>query len=124
MKLRLQGNSVRLRLTQAEVAQFSKTGYVESSVDFGGGARLTYILESASKIDSPQAVFRNGELRVQMPASVGVEWVTSDRVGVSGDQALGEGKQLAILVEKDFQCIHRDQQDPDAFPNPLAQQET
>jgi hypothetical protein len=120
MKLRLQGNSLRLRLNQQEVAQFSKTGYVEESIDFGAGASLTYILESSSKIEIPQAIFRGGQLRVQMPSAAGNEWVTTDRVGVSGEQALAGGKQLEIVIEKDFQCIHRDEPEPDAYPNPLA----
>jgi len=120
MKLRLHGNTLRLRLNQAEVAQFSKTGYVESSVDFGDGAHLTYVLESSSTIDGPRAIYRNGEVRVQMPEAAGREWVTSDRVGVSGEHSIGGGKNLDILIEKDFKCIHRDEPEPDAYPNPLA----
>ena len=120
MKLRLHGNTLRLRLNQAEVSQFSKTGYVESSIDFGGGAHLTYVLESCSTIDSLHAIYRNGEVRVQMPDPAGREWVTTDRVGISGEHAIGGGKQLAILVEKDFKCIHRDEPEPHAYPNPLA----
>ena len=120
MKLRLHGNSVRLRLNQAEVSQFSKTGYVEDSIDFGAGASLSYVLESSSNAEAPQALFRNGQLRIQMPAGVGHDWVTSDRVGVDGEQALPGGKQLSILIEKDFKCVHRDELEPDAYPNPLA----
>jgi hypothetical protein len=32
---------------------------------------------------------------------------------------LDKGKQLAILIEKDFKCVHSDHPDPDAYPNPL-----
>ena len=50
MKLRLHGNSLRLRLNQADVAQFSKTGYLEETVEFGPGASFCYharvVLES------------------------------------------------------------------------------
>ena len=120
MKLRLHGNSVRLRLTQAEVAQFSKTGYVEERIDFGAGASLTYVLESSSKAETLQAHYWNGQVHIQMPVAAGHDWVTTDRVGVAGEQALAGGKQLSILIEKDFQCIHRDEPEPDAYPNPLA----
>jgi len=118
MKLRLNANSLRLRLNQAEVAQFSKTGYVEETVDFGPGARLSYILETSTKISSPQALFQNGELRVRVSCATSMEWAMSDRVGISGEQTLDNGKRLAILIEKDFKCLHGDV-DPDAFPNPL-----
>jgi hypothetical protein len=120
MKLRFDGNSVRLRLSQAEVAQFSKTGYVEETIEFAAGATLTYVLESSSKAEALAAHYWNGHLRIQMPATEGHDWVTTDRVGVAGEQALAGGKQLSILIEKDFKCIHSDKPEPDAYPNPLA----
>jgi hypothetical protein len=119
MKLRLHGNSLRLRLNQGEVAQFSKTGYVEETVEFGPGASLCYVLESCSKITSPQAVFRNGELRIQISCTATKEWVTTDRVGIAGEQAQANGKPLSILIEKDFKCLHGDESNPDAYPNPV-----
>jgi len=120
MKLRLHGNSVRLRLNQAEVAQFSKTGFVEDSVHFGHGECLTYALESLSDLPGPRAAYRGGSLRVQIPSAAATEWSTTDRVGVSGEQPLGNGKHLSILVEKDFQCVHGER-DPKAFQNPLVE---
>jgi hypothetical protein len=120
MKLRLHGNSLRLRLSQADVAQFSKTGYVEETIEFAPGACLSYILESSSKITSPKALFQNGELRVQVSCAMTKEWVTSDRVGISGEQSLANGKALSILIEKDFKCLHSDEGDGDAYPNPMG----
>jgi hypothetical protein len=46
MKLRLQGNSVRLRLTRSEVERLREIGRVEESVDFGAGEVLAYRLQS------------------------------------------------------------------------------
>jgi hypothetical protein len=120
MKLRLHGNSLRLRLNQAEVAQFSKTGYVEETIEFGPGSSFCYILESSSKIAGPKAVFQNGELRVQISCAAAKEWATTDRVGMSGEQSLENGKPLSILIEKDFRCMHGEEADLDAYPNPMA----
>jgi len=120
VKLRISGNSLRLRLNQAEVAQFSKTGFVEDCVEFPHGASFAYALESLSDLTSPRASFQNGWLRVQIPCSDATDWFTTDRVGISGEQPLTNGKQLSILIEKDFQCLHgSDARDPDAYPNPL-----
>jgi|ERR1700730_10741046 len=115
MKLRINGNALRLRLNQAEVAQFSKIGFFEDSIEFSPGVRLTYALESCS-IPSPQAIYRDGSLRIQVPHQAGVEWATTDRTGISG------GDHVSITVEKDFQCLHGDgAHDPKAFPNPLEE---
>ncbi len=119
MKLRIHGNALRLRLNQAEVAQFSKTGFIEEAIEFGGGARLAFSLESLSDLDTPQALYQNGWLRVQIPAARSQEWITSDLVGIGGEQLLSAGKHLSILIEKDFQCVHSPDPDPFAYPNPL-----
>jgi hypothetical protein len=122
MKLRIQGNSLRLRLSQSEVAQFSKTGFVEDSIQFAPGASFAYALESLSSLRSPQALYANGGLRIQVPGPDATDWVRTDRVGISGDQPLESGKRLSILIEKDFQCLHADdERDPDAYPNPLEE---
>jgi Family of unknown function (DUF7009) len=120
MKLRIHGNSLRLRLNQSEVAQFSKTGFIEDSIQFAPGASFAYALESLSSLSAPQALYANGWLRVQVPGAAGTEWACSDRVSISGDQPLESGKRLSILVEKDFQCVHGER-DPHAYPNPLEE---
>jgi hypothetical protein len=122
MKLRIQGNSLRLRLSQQEVSQFSKTGFVEDAVQFAPNSSFSYALESMSSLAAPKAVFCNGWLRIQVPGADATDWVRSDRVGISGDQPLESGKSLSILIEKDFQCLHGgEERDPDAFPNPLEE---
>src|SRR5258707_5764404 len=103
MKLRMYRNSVRLRLNQAEVAQFSKTGYVEETIEFAPGTSLTYVLESSSTIPMPQASYKNGEVRVQIPTGPGMEWATGEGVGVSGEQLLSSDDGLSILIEQEFQ---------------------
>jgi len=107
---------MRLRLNQAEVAQFSKTGFFEDSIEFSPGVRLTYALESCCSVQCLQALYRDGSLRIQVPHQAGFEWATSDRTGISG------GDVLSITIEKDFQCLHGDGPvDSDAYPNPLKE---
>ncbi len=123
MKLRIHGNSLRLRLNQSEVAQFSKTGFVEDGIQFAPGASFAYALESMSSLKAPQALYANGWLRIQVPGADAIDWVRSDRVSISGEQPIESGQRLTILVEKDFQCLHGDEaRDPDAYPNPLEEQ--
>jgi hypothetical protein len=120
VKLRIHGNELRLRLNQAEVAQFSKTGFVEESIEFGPGARLAFSLESLSDLKTPQALYQNGWIRIQIPGARATDWVTTDAVAIAGTHNLGTGKNLSILIEKDFKCLHSPEpQDPNAYPNPL-----
>src|SRR5260370_320588 len=100
MKLRMHGNSLRLRLNRAEVGRLAETGRVEEVVQFGPDVAFRYALETA-EADSPRAIYEDGGFRVLVPAAAAREWTSTERVEISGDQAT-----LSILVEKDFQCLH------------------
>jgi hypothetical protein len=116
MKLRLQGNSIRLRLTRSEVARLLKTGSVAESVDFGGNRALIYRLRSRGDSGPVQAEFSDGGLTVSLGADAAQAWAGSDEVGI-----YGQADALTVSIETDFRCLTRpvgDPQDRDAFPHP------
>lgn len=117
MKIRINGNFVRLRLTQSEVDQFEKTGIVKNHITFGQ-KKLNYELLAIENINDLRAHFDKDCISVQMPATTTHEWATSEIVSIENkDQT-----HLRILVEKDFQCLHVrvGEDESDHFPNPLA----
>ena len=121
MKLRLYENTIRIRMNRTEVAQFAEAGRVEDAVDFGDGSMLSYVVEGSSEAESMRAKLVDSVIRIELPAREAEEWARTDRVGISGEQPVDSSKRLAILIEKDFQCLHNAAEtDPDAFPNPLA----
>jgi len=113
MKLRIQGNTLRLRLNQKEVRTVRDGGHVESSIAFAPGCSLSYLLESSVSAESTSASFDGKVIRVTIPVCQMTEWVGSDQVGIEARSQFGVG----LLIEKDFQCLHRSvDQEPDAFP--------
>jgi hypothetical protein len=117
MKLRIQGNSLRLRLTRKEVAQLHDCGHVESSIEFAPGRRLAYALEGSHHATSVTASFDGRAILVEVPARLMAEWTEGDRVSIESPSEA----DVQLLIEKDFQCLHKPGlQDPDAYPHPLA----
>ena len=117
MKLRIQGNSLRLRVTQKEVAQLHDRNRVESSIEFGLGRTLVYKLEGSLRDTAVTSNFDGQSICVTVPMRVMTEWIESDQVSIEALSQAG----MQLLIEKDFQCLHKsDEQDPDAYPNPLA----
>jgi hypothetical protein len=58
---------------------------------------------------------------VLIPADQANAWGTTDEVGIAEDISLGDLGTLAILIEKDFACLDRsDEDNHDTFPNPNA----
>ena len=120
MKLRIYDDSIRLRLTQSEVAQIARGVTVESVCRFPGGTTLTYalIVADTPAVDARFAVTR---IEVVLPRHDAIEWATGTDVSLRSQQR-DEGF-LDILVEKDFACLEpRDaDDDTDRYPNPQAQ---
>jgi hypothetical protein len=122
MKLRIRGHSIRLRLTQTEVDTLRDAGIVAEHTAFGSGRALTYAVVCADDADTIRAGFEEDRITVSIPRSQVVGWVDSDQVSLEGSQAAAGGEVLALLVEKDFKCLHRPPavDDADTFPHPLA----
>jgi hypothetical protein len=118
VKLRIRGNSIRLRLRQGEVRRLAAEGLVEERTDFGGRNVLIYSLV-ADDVPAMTATFDGGRVVVRVPRGVAARWASGDAVGMEGSQPVGAGS-LKVLVEKDFECLDAPAGEPqdDAFPNP------
>lgn len=118
MKLRIRGNSIRLRLLRSEVAKFSATGIFKESIDFGA-SKLTYILRRSDQTTALSAHFADNEITVLIPAQTAQNWTETELVGLTGEQRISDSETLKILVEKDFVCLDRpdDEDNQDAYPN-------
>ena len=116
MKLRIEGDTIRYRLNRRDVETFSSSGKAEASVHFPGSI-LRYSLESDGKAPAITAEYEPGLIRVRVPARVAAAWAGGDEISMEARH-----EQLHILVEKDFQCLHKgdDARDPNAYPNPAA----
>jgi len=128
MKLRIKGNSIRLRLGRSEVARLATEGILEEFTDFGpGSVRFGYTIHATFQEPSVTARFADGRLVVRVPAIELHMWANGDQVGIEASQRIDDDgyEMLRILVEKDFQCLHGDdgeeETDEDAYPNPQLQ---
>ncbi|MDQ4123525.1 MAG: hypothetical protein M3209_18975 [Acidobacteriota bacterium] len=121
MKLRVRNNSIRLRLTQPEVAAFAATGKVEEAIEFGltDDKKLIYKIEKA-EASSVRAEFEDGVITILVPTAQAENWTSTSEIGIKAEQDLGGEKTLKILIEKDFACLEarEGEEDNDAFPHP------
>jgi hypothetical protein len=123
MKLRLQSNSIRLRLKRGEVDQLAKLGRLEETIIVGStdDDLFVYALESSPDIFATQVSLRKNHLLIQVPRETAARWAGGDDVGIETTLSVGGGRELLVLIEKDFACLDgTDEQNRDTFPNPLA----
>ncbi|WP_349351628.1 hypothetical protein [Flagellimonas sp. MMG031] len=119
MKIRIKGNSIRYRLTKTEVETFCKTGVFKESTEFGTST-FTYVLRAKkTKVDLLEATYIQDTITLYLDDRELSTWAKSDRVGYSSTSVLPSGKQLSLLLEKDFACLDNTTEDQsDNYPNP------
>lgn len=126
MKLRIHGNSIRLRLTRSEVERFAHNGRIESALDFGAipARQLSYGLLVSPRPECMAVEYCSDHITISVSPAVAQDWTTTDRIAISDRQLLGNGAHLDILVEKEFRRMRDTQPDPDLYPNPLQSKKT
>jgi hypothetical protein len=122
MKLRIKGNSIRLRLLQSEVKRLESTGTISEETRFGirTDQTLKYSIAVTDGVDELSTEFSDNQILVMLPETMAVAWCRGDEVGLEKTIEIDGETQLHVLVEKDLECIGRpdDPDRADAFPHP------
>lgn len=119
MKLRILGNSIRLRLTQTEVRKLGEGQTISETTQFGPNNYLEYKLRGVDIADI-QAHFQNGEITIELPKNISNPWAKGTEISLRKNIEIEGETTLSVLVEKDFKCktdrVEEDEED--MFPNP------
>ncbi|MBC8769454.1 hypothetical protein H4O18_15760 [Arenibacter sp. BSSL-BM3] len=120
MKIRIQGNSIRYRLTRSEVTALQVKGSFEEHTAFNG-KNFGYRVMAKEGINALEADFQEDTITLFLPKLESEKWPDIDRVGYSNDMILDNGQTLRLLLEKDFVCLdERVEDQSDNYPNPEA----
>lgn len=118
MKIRIRGNSIRLRLSKSEIDRFGAVGYLEEKTEFANGT-FYYALAADKSASELTAQLEASKITVFVPLIIQKEWTTTERVGFENKIKIASDKQLFILIEKDFVCLdHTTEDQSDNYPNP------
>lgn len=123
MKLRLDEHSARLRLNKSDIKALEIQGFVKTGIVLPGGY-LEYGIETRSDIEKVECILSGSAFLVLLPAAQSERWTKSDDVGIYASTPVGnEGKEVQIILEKDFPCKHGDSGEaPNRFDDLANQQ--
>jgi len=118
MKIRIQRNSIRFRLSKTEVEKLCSEGYIEEGTFFGDNS-FTYAVRSHSFHSELSATFENGRITVFVPGKLLVNWPENSVIGFDAKMPVSENETLYLLLEKDFKCMDNTSEDQsDHYDNP------
>ena len=118
MKIRIQGNSIRIRLSKSEVDKLTTVGYIEQKTNFGKSA-FGYCLQKQPAITELTAVYGDDKITMFVPQYLLANWAENNVVGFDAKMPVSENETLYLLLEKDFKCLDNVTEDQsDNFENP------
>ncbi|HET9105760.1 MAG TPA: hypothetical protein VFN79_01070 [Steroidobacteraceae bacterium] len=121
MKLRIKGDSLRLRLTQGEMRALAEQGEVEDRIAFPGGTTLRYRLRVDKAGEDISVSYGLNLIDILVPEPLSERWCGTALVTLSASQTTGSG-ELQIILEKDWACLapREGEDESDNFPHPEA----
>ncbi|MFN0016111.1 MAG: DUF7009 family protein [Saprospiraceae bacterium] len=121
MKIRCEQHSIRLRLRKSELVQLRAEKWLETTVQFPDGKAFAWELAMPDGATDIEAYFSEGRVRVQVPQPAALLWMDTETVGMERFVPVGNGAALQILIEKDFPCKDRPDEDQSDFFVELAE---
>ena len=122
MKIRIKGNSIRLRLTKTDVANLKEKGMVSEKTVFDGDTIFHYSLTVDAKSKEINAKFSNQTIEIFLPENEAKILTDSGQITIENSQYNGVKDQLFLLIEKDLQCLDTTSEDQsDMYENTKTQ---
>ena len=111
MKLRCTHNSIRLRVRKSELDTLQQMGAIAESILFLNKKVLSFALKTDVTIEEVVAQLIDNEIIVSLPREQAEQWIATNQVGIEANISTVGNEQLHILVEKDFPCLDRENED-------------
>lgn len=118
MKIRIKGNSIRIRLSKTEVQELASGSSLEDGASFGD-SRFGYGVKPVSQGNFLFADFDKGIITLYVPQSLLNGWPMNTVVGFESRMPIAHSGYLHLLLEKDFKCLDVTVEDQsDYYDNP------
>ena len=122
MKIRLLGNTIRLRVKMHETEAIRMSGMIEEVLEFGPSDENKLRFQ-VLKGEGSFAIEQKGmTISVIIPKHLVEKWATTDLVGFEEVITTSKGGVIKVLIEKDFACLDGEREEEEgSYPNPIEE---
>ncbi|MEM6726772.1 MAG: hypothetical protein AAF598_22230 [Bacteroidota bacterium] len=110
MKIRCTTNSIRLRLRKSDIQELESNHHIQETLQISPDTKFHFELAIAKGIPHPNVHQKDDHMTVYLPESAANQWIHSNQVGIEYYKPVADSK-LQILIEKDFPCLDRENED-------------
>lgn len=122
MKIRILGNTIRLRFKMHETEAMMKNGMIEEVLDFGP-AEMDKLRFQVRKGDDAFFIEQIGmSVCITVPGLIVETWASTGLTGFQETIATSRGSNITVLIEKDFACLDGDRAEEEgSYENPMME---
>lgn len=107
MKIRMTTDSIRIRIRKSELEQLISHSHIEDNITFAADNILHYGLIMSDEATSLFGEFKDSRIKLSIPKTMAQNWAQTNLVSLEENVALENGQKLHLLIEKDFPCLDR-----------------
>lgn len=111
MKLRTTHNSIRIRVRKSELERLRQDEAIEESIVFPNNSAFKFALVIEDIDQDLSAALQDNYLKLSIAKATAKQWINTSKVGIESTITLPKGEALHLLVEKDFPCLDRENED-------------
>jgi len=111
MKLRTTHNSIRIRIRKSELDALQDQQFVEESIGFPSGLVFRFALKIVDEDQAVNVSLADNTLVLSISKTTASQWINTKQVGIETNISLPDNETLHVLVEKDFPCLDRAEED-------------
>jgi hypothetical protein len=102
MKLRINQQSIRFRLSAEEILRLQDEGYLEETVTITEDNYFVFVLEIANHLEACEVQFGDDGLNVGIPMEVAEGWINSNKTGISETIDADNQESITLRIEEDL----------------------
>lgn len=111
MKLRTTNNSIRIRIRKSELALLKNDSKIEEVIYFPNDVQFAFALAVAKEVEEINVSLNQNTLTILIPHNIAIGWINTNQVGIEYNLPISIDKNLHVLIEKDFPCLDRSNED-------------
>ena len=111
MKLRTTNNSIRIRIRKSELALLKNDSKIEEVIYFPNDVQFAFALAVAKEVEEISVSLNQNTLTILIPHNIAIGWINTNQVGIEYNLPISIDKNLHVLIEKDFPCLDRSNED-------------
>jgi hypothetical protein len=102
MKLRLEKELVRLRLSPVEIDLLNSKKSISEKISISNENEFNFSINIVGQIENCMVVFNTNAMDISVPNTIANKWIGTNQIGIKEIIVTDDGGSIVLIVEEDL----------------------